>query len=421
MRSAASVTCLLLGISAALSACGGNGSPSSGEATGSGAGSDAGPTTGSGGGTTDPPKQIVADCDGLGEVGAWENITPPFPMLPTALAVDPINSGTLYFGTSPGGLPEPTLGIWKSTDCGSTWVHVNEGTKGGGCDLETKPCSTVLDFGRQWTFGIDPEKPDILYTNNGYGAGDLGLMRSTDGGANWWQVWPECADPLDCFNTKTDPINQLAPGFIGDVVVDPYDPKHILTTFHADCKNVTFCVGESFDRGETWRIRDGNPAMGTAHESRLGFLGNSSSWVFIAGDIWRTLDSGANWEKVGDAEGGGMLYKAKNGVYYIGALDTLYRSDDEGATWTQLPDTGPIIQGLVGDGTTMFVSRYAAGFPWGENLQPYMTSPENDGLTWTPYPSPPFTQGAIAMAIDTGHNLLFSVNSEDGIWRVRFR
>jgi hypothetical protein len=398
------------------SAAGSSGSATSGAGNGSGA---------NGGAMQNPvqPPRMVANCEGLGDVGEWENVTPPFDMLPTALAVDPVNSGTVYFGTSPGGLTNPTLGIWKTTDCGANWVHVNTGTNSGTCSVERFQCSENLDRGRQWIFAIDPIEPQTLYVNNGYGTGDLGLMKSTDGGVNWWQMWPPCGDPQNCYDTKNAfaEINAAAPGFIGDVLIDPHAHEHLLINFHADCRDVTVCFGESFDGGRSWRVVNGDPGMGSAHESRMAILDNSESWMFIAGDIWLTNNSGQTWRKVSDAEGGGNIYRAKDGTYYAGALDVMWRSADNGETWAQIPDTGPIIQGLVGDGETMFVSRFAAGFPWGENLQPYMTSPENDGLTWTPYPSPPMKQGAIAMDIDKGHNLLWSVNSEDGIWRVRIK
>jgi hypothetical protein len=422
MRSAASLSLASLGICAALVACGSGGSGSrANEPNGTGGSGGGSGTAGTGGKNPTPPPRVVANCDSLSDVGVWENVTPPFPMLPTAVAVDPINSGTVYFGTSPGSIENPSLGIWKTTDCGSTWVHINQGTESGLCAVEKVPCSTNLDHGRQWTFGIDPIDPKVIYVNNGYGMGDLGLMKSTDGGVNWWQMWPQCTDPYACYDTKNLPINDLAPGFLGDVVVDPYNHNHILIDFHAPCKNVEFCVGESYDAGATWQVVDGNPAMGSAHESRLGFLGDSQSWVFISGGIWRTLNGGRNWEKMDDGGGGGMIYEASTGVYYIGGVDAIFRSDNDGDSWMKLPETGPLIQGLVGDGTTIFASKFAAGFPWGENLQPYITTSDGDGLTWTTYPSPPFTQGAIAMGIDDGHHLLWSVNAEDGIWRVKFR
>jgi hypothetical protein len=63
---------------------------------------------------------------------------------------------------------------------------------------------------------IDPENPQVLYTNNGYGPYDNGLMKSSNGGVDWEQSWPQCSDKKNCWNTKDAPVNKLAPGFLGD-------------------------------------------------------------------------------------------------------------------------------------------------------------------------------------------------------------
>jgi hypothetical protein len=364
----------------------------------------------------------VLPCSALPKVGDWEKITPAGADPSSyngygvsSLAVDPQNAGTVYIGNSPN--DSKPIGIWKSSDCGATWIHVNTGKNGGTCGWKGKQCSEVLDHGRQWTFEIDPVNPQVLYTNNGYGPYDNGLMKSANGGVDWEQSWPQCSDKKNCWNTKDAPVNKLAPGFLGDVVMDPYDHNHLLIDFHADCTNVAFCVGESKDAGATWKIIDGDRAMGSAHESRLGFLENSSTWVFIAGAIWRTADSGASWKKVSDGDGGGMLYRAKDNTFYLGAAHAIYRSPD-GVAWTKLPNSGTIIQGLIGDGTTIYSSSFAAGFKVGDNLQPYVTSPETDGMTWTPMTSPGMGQGAIQLGIDKSHHVMYSANGGDGFWRV---
>jgi hypothetical protein len=422
------------GASSAGSSQGGNANAQGGSVSAEGGSVSSGGTSASSGGTEtaggsgvviDPPPMVIADCDSLGEVGVWEQVAPADAGPPTSLAVDPVNSGTVYFGTSNGLNKGGTMGVWKSTNCGSTWTHINTGTDSGGCSVGPQQCSSVVDMGRIWSFGIDYVNPQNLYVNNGYGEGDLGLMKSSDGGVNWFQVWPQCSNSADCFNSKNDPenaeVNSLAPGFLGDVVVDPYNPEHILTTFHASCKNVEVCFGESLDGGATWNIVDGNPAMGSAHESRLGFLDSSETWAFISGGIWVSRNSGADWEKKSDGGGGGMYYKASNGAYYVGGGDAIFRSTDVGETWSSLPDTGPFIQGLVGDGETIYASKFAVGFDWGDNLQPYIKTNEAEGTSWEAYESPGFNQGAIQSGIDTGHNLMFSAHSEDGFWRVKIK
>src|SRR6185503_7991865 len=79
----------------------------------------------------------VSACDGLAPEGTFEEITPPAvkagigtkqPDGQTrggtfAIAVDPVNQGTVYAGTL-------FQKVWKSTDCGATWKDIATGTNG---------------------------------------------------------------------------------------------------------------------------------------------------------------------------------------------------------------------------------------------------------------------------------------------------
>ena len=84
------------------------------------------------------------------------------------------------------------------------------------------------------------------------------------------------------------------------------------------------------------------------------------------------------------------------------------------STWTLVPDTGPIVGGLVTDGTTMFASTCY----FGDFCNPrYLHSPETDGQTWTAMPSPTLSQGG-NLGFDKAHRLLYSSNLDAGLWRV---
>ena len=110
------------------------------------------------------PPIVVGDCGGLAAPGTWENITPPDIVVPPgeelaafAFAVDPVNSGTVYFGTA-------YQRMWKTTDCGSTWVPGDTGRNGA-----------AWEHAMNWTFLVDPIEPNVVYTNTGYG--DMGVNR----------------------------------------------------------------------------------------------------------------------------------------------------------------------------------------------------------------------------------------------------
>ena len=158
---------------------------------GDGGGADGGGADG--GGAT----HVAKNCQALAAAGVWENITPPVTMLPGAapcpyggaFVENPRDPTMLYVGSC-------NQGIWKTTDCGADWVHINTGKNGG-----------ALDSGRQWTFVIDPVDPNVLYTNSGYKRGcrvALGMeterrARSSRRTAAWTgkSVWPP-ADAQPC-------------------------------------------------------------------------------------------------------------------------------------------------------------------------------------------------------------------------------
>jgi hypothetical protein len=366
---------------------------------------------GDGGGNGDdgPPIQ-VGDCDGLGAVGEWQDITPPQIMPPEgeslaafAFAVDPVHSGTVYFGTA-------NQQMWKSTNCGATWARIGIG-----------PTEDPWEQAMNWTFLVDPIAPDTVYTNTGYGSHGNGLWKSTDQGATWNVIWPPANQP--------DLAAHLTYQFANVVVMDPEDHLHLLLTFHEECRldDATTCIAETTDGGATWTLVKGQPGWNGNEGQILYFLDDEDTWLWGSqtNGFFRTDNHGASWTEVHDENGdpfftshlqGSGMYKNAAGIYHLAAGNGLYRSPD-GITWTLVPDTGPIGGGIVSDGDTMYYGRcYFGDFcePRGDLL---LTSPEADGLTWTPLPSPDMRRGG-SLAYDLGHDLLYSSNGESGFWRV---
>ncbi len=348
---------------------------------------------------------MVHACNNLAPVGTWEQITPPLAVLPGnapcpyggSFVINPNDGAEIIAGSC-------NEGIWKSGDCGATWVHINTGKNG-----------SVLDAGRQWTFVNDPTDPNVLYTNSGYGTMSNGAFKSTDGGVSWDTFWPP-ADPALA--------NIVEYNFVGGVAMDPTDHQHLLVTFHAKCAppHPEACFAETQDAGATWKIIDGLAQWAGGEGQSAYFLESSSTWLWgsQSNGLWRTPDGGATWAAVTDtmAQGhaGGQMYRAKSGVFYLPVLDGILRSPD-GVTWTIVPNSGNIMTGLVGDGTTMYASR---GFPWDPSTvlyEPFWSSPEGDGQTWTQMTSPTLSNGG-KLLYDPDHHLLYSADQGAGLWRV---
>ena len=95
---------------------------------------------------------------------------------------------------------------------------------------------------------IDPVNPQILYTTAGYGAG--GILKSTDGGVSWVDVFSQSAQ------AKTIGTNDVY-----SIAIDPSNHSHLLAAFHYYWySNQASGVIESTDGGTTWTI---HPPAGT--------------------------------------------------------------------------------------------------------------------------------------------------------------
>ena len=357
-----------------------------GVATGSGGGG-AGGMAGAGGKREDvPPAKVVGDCSKLGPVDEFEDITPPGVLGQeygvTNVVADPVNLGTVYAGTD-------KKGLFKTTDCGSTWTKVNTGTNGD-----------IIDTGLLWSMVIDFIDPKVIYTSAAYGM-DLSLMKSVDGGVNWKSTAP-----------KGSLIEQTVQyNFLQDAAIDPTDHLHLVITFHGDCAGDIGkgCIAETYDGGESWKLLKG-PTEGWVDGSGPQILGGQKFLIqTLQGGVFYTEDGGTTYEKVAPGADH-SLYKAIDGTFYSGSDYGLLRSTDGAHHWDIVPDS-PHGYGIIGDGKRMFLSlRY------GE--QPYFTSDETDGLKWTPMKSPTTCCGGVYMAYDPEHHVMYSANTRGGLWRV---
>ena len=236
------------------------------------------------------PEHHVGSCNALPAVGTWENITPAQLgaqnwCVPggacganqkgtygtNAFVLDPNNSGTIYLGTS-------SLGIWKTTDCGGSWVHINTGTS-----------AKEVDAGRNWSIVIDPTNSQTLYTVTGY-AGS-GFYKTTNGGKDWQQMFP--AELLATFPGQG--IEKLS--------MDPTNSAHLTATFHNPCTKSPMgggdwaCLAETKDGGKTFTLT--NSAQNWSEGDGQTMV-DDKTWFFSTGggQIFRTTNAGAKWDLV---------------------------------------------------------------------------------------------------------------------------
>jgi hypothetical protein len=404
-------TALALAIATMLAACGetdpdaptagapgtnvGGEAPSAGGAPGVGGSADGGQ-----GGV-----HVVEACPtSLGVAGEWERITPPELVGENGLVisefgihqvvVDPKDPRVVYLGTD-------DLGIYKSEDCGATFVHVDTGTLGAEIDTG----STLM--------ALDPVDTNVLYTSSLYGMN--GFFRSTNGGVDFEQV-------------LTPEVQQYAPygGFVGGIAIDPDDHAHVVVSWHAECAAPyeSSCFAETLDSGETWVLRNGDPSWLGGEGSSINLL-TGNVWLFSSqtNGLWRSTDAGETWAYVDGVEvghAGGQHYRAGGGAHYLGSVGGVMFTPDDGETWSLLPSSGSSILGLIGNGDDLWASN---AFPYNTNahpdpFKPHVTAKLMNPQAWSIFDSPMLTSGAASMAYDPDHRILYTANYWEGVWRI---
>lgn len=343
----------------------------------------------------------IGACDSLAPVGQWELVTPP--QVPAgkktnALLLDPYNPGTVFLGAE-------NRGILKSVDCGSTWTQISTGRN-----------SSSVNSGEPMSMQMDPRNNQVIYTTSFQGAG--GLWKSVNGGVDW--------DPL--FPPGSEVASVVQFNFISNVSMEAANPDHLVVTMHADCVSPNYgpvCEAESTDGGATWTITTVDIGAGSYVQGAGAFILDATTWLFstYAQGLWLTTDRGHTWTEVTPAGANGVTSgKPQNlpfapspaGNYFLGSYQGVLKSVD-GRSWTLLPNSGGRTVGLVlGEG-----GRVYSADQWAPN---YHVAFENDLSTWQSVPSPaglPSDKGALYLAYDAAHHVLYSSNFEGGFWRMR--
>jgi photosystem II stability/assembly factor-like uncharacterized protein len=330
-------------------------------------------------------------------VGVWENITPPSitlqpPYTGALLAiVNPQTSGTVYATTSKNG-------VFKSTDCGATWVKANTGRN-----------AQQLDSGAIWSAVIDPVTPETLYALTGYGP--AGLWKTTNGGADW--------DPILPYGSATG-----MPGFVARVSIDPTNPLHLIVNFHDNCTggHAPVCFGETKDGGISWQVLDFPPSLKNSWgEGTAVMMLNAHTWLFEDWELFYTSDAGANWKNVTPNNGAAAdvaYFRTPNGTHYLGAASGMLSSPD-GATWSQIPNSGNAIDAVIGDGVRLFAVE---GFQPPTGSKFVWTAPYADPTHWSLLATPglpaQLSAGSNGVAYDSDHHVLYTAVQSAGLWRM---
>ena len=239
----------------------------------------------------------------------------------------PSQPNTFYMGTVGGG-------VWKTTDAGHKWVNMTDG------QISVGPIGAVA---------VADSNPDIVYAGTGSSkirsnvSIGRGLYKSTDG-AKTWQF-----------------MGLRDVGQIAAVRINPGNPDEVFVAATGDPFKYTKERGvyRTRDGGKTWKkvlflsdrlgaadieFQADNPSILYA----TMWHGLRQTWSIISGStdggVFKSVDGGETWSKLGGGLPTGLFGRANVGVSAkapntLYALieakpgQGLYRSDDAGATW----------------------------------------------------------------------------------------
>ncbi len=298
-------------------------------------------------------------------IDEWTSIG-PFGGSIEAVAIDPINSNTLYVGT--------VGGVYKSTTHGTLWVAARDGlpstARGTGLVVDPVTPATVyaaigihgvyksMDGGVRWSavneglpsggagiMAIDPQAPATVYVTAG-----SGVYRSTDGGGHWIAA----SEGLAGYGVQALSIDPQTPGVL-----------------YAG----TSCgVYKSVDGGAQWSLTGAGPgsvlALAIDPQTPATLYAGGFDDVVEETRVYKSTDGGDHWSASSiipfpsslvalaiDPQSPETLYAAVP-LELSGRTVGTFRSVDSGETW-DLVFIGPLTTALAVDPqvpTTLFAA-----------------------------------------------------------------
>jgi hypothetical protein len=325
--------------------------------------------------------------------------------------MDPFDPGVLWTSannltTDAQGNPKEGTGggIYKSTDCASTWTLVSTGRNGD-----------LMGLSGALSMVFDPKTQGVIYATAGSeSAGNAGLWKSTDGGVDWDQLFP----------SGSEWATVVQYNLVSSVAIEANNPEHLVVSAHALCEAPygPICEAETTDGGATWTITTVPIPGQTDWIAGAGaFILDANSWLFstYSNGLWLTHDRGATFTNVIPTGATGVtngkvivqpFAPGPGGKYYLAGMEGVLTSLD-GTSWSLFQGTGRAT-GLAFDTDRIFVSDQ-----WSPS---YHVAQARDRTTWTTIAGPPgvpSSQGAPYVAYDTVHHVLYASSWLAGLYR----
>jgi photosystem II stability/assembly factor-like uncharacterized protein len=204
--------------------------------------------------------------------------------------------------------------VYHSTDGGETWS-----------DSVSPPLSGCIlwAYGETLPMAMDPTDPNTLYLGGEFD-GDYGLLKTTDGGANWINPgWGCCSgralaidptNPTTLYGGARSGVLKSANGAatwsntglragVNALALDPIDPSILYASTHGANANSFEGLLKSRDSGVSWSpINDGLAILiDTRSPVTALVVDPANAQVLYAGTsgygVFRSIDGGASWSQ----------------------------------------------------------------------------------------------------------------------------
>ena len=317
---------------------------------------------------------LLLAAPALAATGRWSPLGPDGGTV-TALAVDPVNSRTVYAATQEG------EGVFKSRDGGETWSP-------SGMGLPKTPGYSVF------CLAIHPGRPAILYA----GTLSFGMYKSTDGGASWSPSRGGLSANLGIHALAIDP---RAPGtvfagtgvgvfkttdggahwtlkngglpdapVVSDLAVDPKRPAVVYAAVGPSG------LYKSTNGGETWTLSNrGLPAQQAIDTLEIDPRRSATVYASTYAGLFKSTNGGASWFPSNTGLPKAIVSalaidpRSSRTLFAGTFFDTgVFRSDDGGASWRPINAglNNPVIWSLaITPQGTVYAATEGEGKPGG--------------------------------------------------------
>jgi photosystem II stability/assembly factor-like uncharacterized protein len=246
------------------------------------------------------------------------------------ITIDPKNPSIVWAGTGENNNQRSVSygdGVYRSEDGGRSWR--NTGLK------KTEHIARII---------VDPRDSNIVYVAAPgplwKGGGERGLYKTTDGGKTWSASLIKVGDYTGC----------------SDVVMDPKNPDILLAATHQRQRRYfgmihggpESAIWRTIDAGKTWTKVGGGIPGGELGRIGMNYAPSNSNTIYAMveapegrGGLFRSTDNGVTWERRNASDTQGQYYAkvqvdpANADRVYIQNVNIMV-SDDGGRTLTAL-------------------------------------------------------------------------------------